>query len=235
MNRLTDVVKNLIIINVIVFIAQQTLSNVVDIEMGYSHFPMSDDFQPFQLITSMFMHADFQHLLFNMMSLFFLGPIVEQILGAKRFLILYIIAGLVGTALHIGFNYYEYFKYADIVGSEGIAQIIAEGRSILESRKNWTDPAWANLNHIINVRSLGASGAVYGVVIAFVTMLPKEKLMVFPLPIPVPAYIIGVLMVGIGVVSGVGQLQPGIAHFAHLGGALIGFLMIHYWKMANIR
>jgi len=222
-------------INVIVFIAQQTLGEIVDIEMGYSHFPMSNDFQPFQLITSMFMHADFQHLLFNMMSLFFLGPIVEQILGAKRFLILYIIAGLVGTGLHIAFNYYEFFKYADLVGPDGIAQIIEEGRAGIVNRRSWPSQAYAYLSYTINGRSLGASGAVYGVVIAFVTMLPKEKLMVFPLPIPVPAYIIGVLMVGIGVVSGVGQLQPGIAHFAHLGGALVGFLMIHYWKMANIR
>lgn len=233
MNRLTDVVKNLIIINVIVFVAQLTLKDIVDVSLGYSHFPMSLDFRPFQMVTSMFMHGDFSHLFFNMISLFFLGPMVEQSLGAKRFLMLYIIAGLVGTFGHIAIDFIEYYRLASQLDQATINQILAGNRSISYNlgEEGFIQP----LSDVINGRSLGASGAVYGVVIAFVTMFPKEKLMVFPLPIPIPAAILGVLMVGYGLVSGVGQLDPGIAHFAHLGGALTGFIMIHYWKMANLR
>lgn len=235
MNRLTDVVKNLIMINVIVFLAQITLANMVDMTMGYSHFPLSQDFKPFQVVTSMFMHADFGHLFFNMMSLFFLGPTVEQSLGGKRFLILYILAGVVGTIAHVGIDFFEYYRLAGQVEPEMLQTILKEGGQILSGGQNYSDGLFGQLNLTINGRSLGASGAVYGVVIAFVTMFPKRKLMIFPIPIPIPAAILGVLMVGYGVVSGVGQLEPGIAHFAHLGGALTGFLIIHYWKMANLR
>jgi len=208
MNRLTDVVKNLIIINVIVFIAQITLKDLVDVSLGYSHFPMSQDFMPLQIVTSMFMHADVSHLFFNMISLFFLGPMVEQSLGAKKFLILYILAGIIGTFAHVAIDYVEYFRLSAQVEGGVLQTILAEGGDIIKQGKNYSDP---------------------------VTMFPKEKLMIFPLPIPIPAAILGVLMVGYGVVSGIGQLDPGIGHFAHLGGALTGFIMIHYWKMANLR
>jgi membrane associated rhomboid family serine protease len=216
MNRLTDVVKNLLIINVIVFVAQLVLKDVFDVSLGYSHFPLSLDFMPFQIVTSMFMHA------------------VEQSLGGKRFMILYILAGLIGTFAHIAIDYVEFYRLVYKVDVVSVNQII-EGLSSYSVFEESQRPAIKELANVVNGRSLGASGAVYGVVIAFVTMFPKRKLMVFPIPIPIPAAILGVLMVGYGVVSGVGQLEPGIAHFAHLGGALTGFLMIHYWKMANLR
>ncbi|MFT6338757.1 MAG: membrane associated rhomboid family serine protease [Halioglobus sp.] len=182
----------------------------------------------------MFMHADISHLFFNMISLFFLGPTVEQSLGGKRFMILYILAGLIGTFAHIAIDYVEFYRLVYKVDVVSVNQII-EGLSSYSVFEESQRPAIKELANVVNGRSLGASGAVYGVVIAFVTMFPKRKLMVFPIPIPIPAAILGVLMVGYGVVSGVGQLEPGIAHFAHLGGALTGFLMIHYWKMANLR
>ena len=235
MNKLTDVVKNLLIINVIVFVGQLVLRDVVDVSLGYSHFPLSQDFMPFQIVTSMFMHADISHLFFNMISLFFLGPTVEQSLGGKRFLILYMLAGIVGTFAHVAIDFVEYYRLAAQVDGEMLQTVLAEGGDILKRNQNYSSQIIGDLNLTINGRSLGASGAVYGVIIAFVTMFPKRKLMIFPIPIPIPAAILGVLMVGYGVVSGVGQLEPGIAHFAHLGGALTGFIMIHYWKMANLR
>jgi len=235
MNRLTEVVKNLLIINVIFFLGQLILQQHIDTSMGYLHFPLGEGFMPLQLITSMFMHADFGHLFFNMISLFFLGPMVEQTLGPKRFLVLYLTAGLVGSLAHVGIDYIQYVQMSGQIEAEMLAQIKSEGYEIINQGKNYTDPLYANFNLTLNGRSLGASGAVYGVVIAFVTMFPKMKLMVFPLPIPIPAAIVGIFMVGYGVVSGIGQLQPNIAHFAHLGGALVGFLMVHYWKMANLR
>ena len=198
MNNLTDVVKSLIIINVIIFLG----TSFIPFEykaMGMLHFFKSPYFQPFQVISSMFLHADFMHLLFNMFSLFFLGPYVENTLGPKRFLTLYLLAGFGASALHVGYSYYMY--------TQGVSP----------------GPV------------LGASGCVYGVMIAFATMFPNLKLMVFPIPVPVAAKYLGVGLIAIGLYSGFGGANDGIAHFAHLGGALVGFLLIKYWKMSNLR
>jgi len=204
MSRLTDVVKNLIIINVIIFIGVSTLP---DVYRGYASLGMlypikSDYFYPFQLITCMFMHSGFQHLFMNMLGLFFLGPTVERTLGPKRFLTLYLAAGLGGSLLNMGIDYVSYL----------------------------------NTGQVIPVPSLGASGCIFGVVLAFIAMFPKEKLMIFPIPIPIKATYLGIAAVGFSLFAGITDTEPGgIGHFAHLGGALVGFIMIHYWKMANLR
>lgn len=204
MLRLTDVVKNLIIINVIIFFGIATLPEVWQ---GYAqlgklfHFK-SNFFYPFQLITSLFMHANFEHLLMNMLGLFFLGPEVERTLGSKKFLILYMVAGLGGSLLSMGIDAVQFYRYGQV----------------------------------LNVASLGASGCVYGVVIAFITMFPDRKLMIFPIPIPIRAMYLGLAAVGYALFAGITDTVPGgIGHFAHLGGALVGFILIHYWKMANLR
>lgn len=203
MSRLTDVVKNLIIINVIVFFGTMmfgdTYGRIINLGML---FPIkSGYFNPFQLVTSMFMHASLQHLFMNMLGLFFLGPMVERTLGPKRFLTLYLLAGLGGSFLHLGIDYLTF----------------------------------VNTGRIIMTRALGASGCVLGVVLAFITMFPKEKLMIFPIPIPIKAMYLGIAAVGISLFAGITDNEAGgIAHFAHLGGALVGFIMIHYWKMANL-
>lgn len=205
MSRLTDVVKNLIIINVIAYFAiimlESSFGNYTNMGMLFPF--KSGYFNPFQLVTSMFMHGSLQHLFMNMLGLFFLGPIVESTLGAKRFLTLYLIAGLGGSLLHMGIDYGVFVSTGKII----------------------TNPA------------LGASGCVFGVLLAFITMFPKEKLMIFPIPIPIKATFLGIGLVGFSLFAGLSGTAGGggIAHFAHLGGALVGFIMIHYWKMANLR
>jgi len=204
MSRLTDVVKNLIIINVIIFFGGIMLQDSVGgfIEMGKLFYFKSENFHPFQLITSMFMHANMQHIFMNMLGLFFLGPTVERALGPKKFLTLYLLAGLGGSLLNMGIDIFEYMRHGQI----------------------------------INVASLGASGCVYGVVLAFITMFPNEKLILFPIPIPIKAMYLGLAAVGYALFAGITDTEPGgIGHFAHLGGALIGFILVHYWKMANLR
>ena len=204
MSSLTDVVKNLIIINVIAYFGasmlSETYSNVISLGML---FPVkSGYFNPFQLVTSMFMHADLRHLFMNMLGLFFLGPTVERTLGSKRFLILYLLAGLGGSFMHLGIDYFSFL----------------------------------NAGKISMIPALGASGCVLGVVLAFITMFPREKLMIFPIPIPIKAMYLGFAAVGISLFAGISDSGAGgIAHFAHLGGALVGFILIHYWKMANLR
>jgi len=204
MSRLTDIVKNLIIINVIVYFGILLLMETYGDYLGPGMlFPYkSGNFNPFQLVTAMFMHGSPSHLFMNMLGLFFLGPTVERTLGPKRFLTLYLLAGLGGSFLHLGIDY---------------GTFLTSGRIV-------TNPA------------LGASGCILGVVLAFITMFPKEKLMIFPIPIPIKAMYLGIATVVFSLIAGIiDSGAGGIAHFAHLGGALVGFILIHYWKMANLR
>lgn len=239
MNRLTDVVKSLIIINVIIFVGTMGIPQHYK-ELGVLHYFQSNGFQPFQLITSMFMHADFMHLLFNMFSLFFLGPYVENTLGPKRFLTLYLMAGFGASLLHMGINAWQ-FQDA-IAGFTPAFVEELKSATVSNGRINFSDSAVipnssriAEAYSYLNNRVLGASGCVYGVVIAFATMFPNLKLMVFPLPVPVAAKYLGVGLIAIGLYSGFGGANDGIAHFAHVGGALVGFLLVMYWKMNNLR
>jgi len=229
MNNLTDVVKNLIIINVIIFVGTIALPDHYR-SMGVLHFFESKEFMPMQVVTSMFMHGDFMHLLFNMFSLFFLGPMVEKTLGAKRFLILYLLAGFGATALHVGINAYEYYDAISAISKEQVDIIKAQDWANMSRT-----PSVIKAARILSGGVLGASGCVYGVMIAFATMFPNLKLMVFPIPVPLPAKILGVGLVAVGLYSGFGGVNDGIAHFAHVGGAIVGFILVKYWKMSNLR
>jgi membrane associated rhomboid family serine protease len=212
MQRLTEVVKNLIIINVIIFFGVATLPEIYQEYTLYGRLYgfNSPHFRPFQIVTSMFMHADLGHLFMNMLGLFFMGPTVERALGGKRFLVLYLLAGLGGSLLHMGVDYIKFLNLGCV-----------------------NCPAYYQL---LNTGALGASGCVLGVVVAFITMFPREKLILFPIPIPIKAMYLGLAVVGYSLFAGLTDTTPGgIGHFAHLGGAIVGFLMIHYWKMANLR
>ncbi len=189
MNRLTDVVKHLLIINVIMFVCFHFLFSQYR-EQTFLWFPGSEYFKPYQLVTHMFMHGGESHILFNMLSLFFLGPMVEQNLGSKRFLSFYLICGFAAMLLHLGLAYAGLIRPSPIVG---------------------------------------ASGAIMGVFIAFALLYPDVKLMLLFPPIPIKAkYLMGALVL-FDLFSGVGGFRTGIAHFAHLGGAIAGFILITTW------
>ena len=222
------------IINVLFFMATAFLPFDLQSLLAV-YFPMSAEFKPFQIVTSMFMHADIQHIAFNMMSLYFLGPYVERTLGTNRFLILYFVTGFAATFLSFGVNYFTYVELTGLLSPDAIELITNEGRSVLMQGKNYSDPNYGSLNSILNRSLLGASGAVYGVLAAFATMYPEMKLMLLIPPIPVKAKYLAIGLVILGVVSGIGGYMPGIGHFAHVGGAVAGFLLIIYWKMARLR
>ncbi|MBL0098906.1 MAG: rhomboid family intramembrane serine protease [Saprospiraceae bacterium] len=199
MLRITEVVKNLIIINVIVFFAVRYLIPIPGIDrffmlvtpgVEYMDGDIIYKFEPVQIITHMFMHADEKHLFFNMLGLYFLGPWVESSLGPKRFMILYLASGFVASIAQL------FFSHGIIVG---------------------------------------ASGAVYGVLAAFATMFPNAEMMLLFPPIPIKAKYMALGLIAIGLFSGVTGAQAGIGHFAHVGGAIFGFLMVRYWKMDNLR
>jgi len=200
---LTRIIKHLIIINVLVFVAVYFLPlanffGLTNAELAKTlsfHFPKFESFEPFQIITHMFMHADLRHILYNMVGLYFLGTTVENALGEKRFLTLYFVAGFVALIAHYIIGY----------------------------------------NPVRDVSLLGASGAVSGVVVAFATLYPNRKLMIIPIPVPVKAvYLVGAYL-AYDLYSGFYGGNTGIAHFAHLGGALAGFILATYWKKENYR
>lgn len=192
---ITDVVKNLIIINVLLFITVTLTPLGTMLPDMKLYFPMSTNFKPYQLVTHMFMHASMGHLFFNMLALYFLGPYVEKFAGPKKFLITYLLCGAGAFLAHIAIQYYQY-------SSMGIGQF---------------PPA------------LGASGAIMGIVIAFAVLFPNVKLMLLFPPIPVKAKYLGLAYVLIDLFSGIGGFQPGVANFAHLGGAVTGFFLTYFW------
>lgn len=193
---LTGIVKHLLIINVVVFIAIQLIPEQWAYMLPFWS-PATGQFKPFQIITYMFTHYDLGHVFFNMLSLFFLGPSVEMGLGPKRFLGLYMISGLAGLAAHFLVWYLPFF-----MGTAAEPQFSV----------------------------LGASGAVFGVTIAFATLYPDRELMLLFPPIPIKAWVMALILVGIGLYSGLTGAGGNIAHFAHLGGALAGFILARHWK-----
>jgi len=222
MGNLTEVVKNLIIINVIFFLGSMllmapggTLIPMDRLDLAL-HFPLSDGFQPYQIVTHMFMHGDLGHLFFNMLGLFFFGPPLEKLWGARRFLFFYLAAGFGAALVHIGASYYEYNQIA--------AAFMNDPEYLLPAAEASTKA----LDYI--VPALGASGAVYAVFVGFAILFPREKVMLLIPPIPMRASILVLLLIGYDLYSGLSGHGTGIAHFAHLGGAFFGALMVWYWK-----
>lgn len=236
MNRITEVVKNLLIINVIIFIGVSlTQGNTsLDIVRYFQLYaPYSDKFQPVQLITHMFMHGGISHLFFNMLALFFLGPFVEQKMGAKRFLIFYLVCGAGAMLAHLGFHYLSYFNVSDMISglsAEQLATLMNTGgfgNTGLD--QNQAEIIYKTLYDSYNIPVVGASGAIMGVTIAFALFFPNMKLMLLFPPIPIKAKYMAVIIIAIDLFSGVSRVSTGIAHFAHLGGALTGFILVYIW------
>ncbi|MBK9379353.1 MAG: rhomboid family intramembrane serine protease [Saprospiraceae bacterium] len=193
MMQLTQIVKHLLIINILVYLGTMALPR----EYFALYYPGSEHFHPWQIIISMFMHGSPSHLLFNMLSLFFIGPFMENRLGSKRFLIFYLASGIGGSILHLLVQYY---------------QIQYQG-----------------MTYLTEIPVLGASGAINGLFIGLAYLYPDLEMMLLFLPIPIKAKYMAIAMVALDFVYGVTGTQPGIAHFAHLGGALFGLLLIIYW------
>jgi membrane associated rhomboid family serine protease len=219
--NLTPVVKNLLIINLIcflpyIFMGENKYDDVVVRNFGLFYFD-SHAFRVWQLLTYMFLHGGFAHILFNMFALFSFGPILEYAIGPKKFFNLYFICGI-GAAL---------------------IQLLAQAIEVHIASGSFTSPdvqALSQLNYdkvvaIYSGHTVGASGAIFGVVVAFAMLYPDLELMILFIPVPVKAkYLIPVYIV-IELISGFGQFSgDNVAHFAHLGGALLGFLLIKIWR-----
>jgi membrane associated rhomboid family serine protease len=233
MNRLTPVVKNLLILNGLMFLATMVLQGQgIDLNgMLGLYYPGSDAFKPVQLIAHMFLHGGFMHLFFNMFALWMFGGILEQRFGPQRFLTYYLVTGFGAAMLHLAVIHLQVMGLTADVDAETLRTIAAEGRGLLETGRNYSDAALGKLNILYNIPTVGASGAVFGLLLAFGMLFPDVPLMLifFPVPIKAKYFVIGYAVIEL--VAGLGRI-PGdnIAHFAHLGGMLFGYLLIRFWR-----
>ncbi len=222
MYRVTDVVRHLLIINILMFLGTMLMGDpsgqvierlVLGLDEDFSafgryqlamFFPTSEYFRPFQIVTHMFMHGDITHLFFNMFALFMFGPPIESLWGPRRFLFYYLFAGVGALFLHMFATYLEIQYF----GGPG---------------------------YRYNIPMLGASGAVFGLLAAFGTLFPNMRIMLLFPPIPMKAKYFVLIYAAIELYLGFSNFNSGIAHFAHLGGALFGFLLIMYWRRFGSR
>ena len=222
MPRITPIIKNLLIINILAYLAQITISPVT--EWGALHYFSSEDFKPHQLITHMFLHSTtgISHLFFNMFSLYIFGTTLENYIGSKRFLVFYLICGLgagILTQVSIPFSAEVFAKSSD--GLATASRYGIDSSQVVELYKN-------------KYSMVGASGAIMGVMAAFAYLFPNTELYLMLIPIPIKAKYLIPIFIAIDLFSGINPTAgDNIGHFAHLGGALVGFLMVLFWNKTN--
>lgn len=207
------VTKSIIIINVLVFVMREINPQFM-ISNFALYYPASQLFKPWQIVTHMFMHGNFWHIFFNMYTLFIFGSVLERVWGTKKYLLFYFVTGLGAAALHTGVQWIEVQHY--------MSQIAAG------------DPAAAqNIGDLMRIPTVGASGAIYGLLLGYGMLYPDAVLaLIFP-PIALKAKWFVIIFAVIELLTGLTGTGGGVAHFAHLGGMLFGWLLILYWKRRN--
>ncbi len=275
---LTPVVKNLIVINVIFYVASLVFLSTFGIQiedyLGL-HLPSAKDFNPFQLVTYMFLHAYyssqggiiFSHLFFNMFALFMFGRMLETVWGSKRFLLYYLVTGIGAALIHLITQYFEVAPvleginhYMNNASHENLQDFLKQYLEIRSyAMKSSFDEFAALYDQLINTDpdramalskeflyqyrgsylnsfvTVGASGAVFGILLAFGMLFPNTELMLLFPPIPIKAKYFVILYGVIELFMGVAQFSmDNVAHWAHLGGMLFGFILIKYWKRKGI-
>ena len=230
---LPPVVKNIIMINVLMILAFYAARSVFGVDLDSIlglYFPKSDQFKPLQIVTHMFMHANFMHIFFNMYALFIFGPILENVWGPKRFLIFYLVCGLGAALTHETVIAFEYNHLAQSLSPENLELVLKKGSELFKQSQGFTDPDMLKLQMLLNTPTVGASGAIFGVLLAFGVLFPNTQLFLLFPPMPIRAKY---LVLGYGALELIlAVTQPGsnIAHAAHLGGMLFGYILIRYWR-----
>lgn len=239
MGRLTDAIKHLLIINIMFFVATALYGDQM-YQWFSLWFPKNENFGLWQIVSHMFMHGGFMHILFNMYALWAFGSPLEQMWGKNKFLFFYFSAGLGAALIHTGVNYYYFNEGMEALVNTGISE-----KQILDALSSPSGIDVARLkefapSHIVDDfidayyrPAVGASGAIYGILVAFGMSFPNSELFLIFLPIPIKAKYFIPVLIGLDLFSGVTGYSifgSGIAHFAHVGGALFGFIMMWYWK-----
>lgn len=224
MFRLTKTTKYLLIINVAAYLMLVVLGNMtshsatpVDLNDIFGlHFFLAPDFRIYQLITYMFMHGGTMHLFFNMFALWMFGCVVENVWGSRKFLFYYIICGIGAGLFQEAAQLFEFIMLCrNQIPEFAMSDIMAVAHNSGEIINAWT--------------TVGASGAVYAILLAFGMTFPEQHIFIFPLPIPIKAKWFVIIYAGIELFAAMSTTSDGVAHIAHLGGMVFGFFLIRYW------
>ncbi len=270
LGNIPPVVKNLLIINVLVFIAGSIFQSSLGInlnDIAGLHFFMSDKFNPAQLVTYMFLHANLSHIFFNMFTVYMFGRVLEQVWGPKRFLTFYLVTGIGAAVMQQIVQYIELKPFLDAIeiyqtnpSHEDLVVLVREylQPATLEMAKNMqafthsydqmvaSSPQGAmtlslefvnqfRIDYLNAFITIGASGAVFGILLAFGMLFPNTQLMLLFPPIPIKAKYFVMIYGVMELFYGVGNFRAdNVAHWAHLGGMLFGFFMIRYWRRKGI-
>ena len=228
------VTKNLLVINVIFWLATLVMKNRIDLTgtLGL-HYPACKDFQLYQLVTYMFIHdaRNIGHIFFNMFAVYMFGRIIESEWGPKRFFTYYMMTGIGAGLINILVAFIRIKALESNMDAGAIDLVYREGLTLFKQNYNYTEPMPGQLNILLNSTTVGASGAVFGILLAFGMMFPNMPLYIIPFPFPIKAKY---LVTGYGIVelfAGVANFSnDNVAHFAHLGGMLFGLIMVLYWR-----
>lgn len=237
MGRITEGIKHLLIVNVLFFLAASLYGDQF-YDWFSLWFPSNPHFTWWQVLSHMFMHGGLMHIFFNMYALWAFGSPLERMWGTNKFLFFYFSAGLGAALIHSGVNYYHVHQGVEALVNAGrseseIYQLLAQGKY----DQNWSQIAPAELvNRMLEsyfTPAVGASGAIYGILVAFGMSYPNSELFLIFLPVPIKAKYFIPALIALDLFSGVtgySLFGGGIAHFAHVGGALFGYLMMWYWR-----
>jgi len=222
------VVKNLLIVNIICFIGSALIFPEANRLFGV-YYPDSPFFKIWQVVTYMFMHGGLEHIFFNMFALFMFGPVLEQVIGSKRFLNYYLITGLGALVLQFGVQALEVYQITGTAAARDWLRFDMLAGVVQGNHPDLNQESFNKLVSVYNTPMVGASGAIFGLLIAFGYLFPNTPLMLIFLPVPIKAKYFIPVMILIELFLGISRTGSSIAHFAHIGGALVGFLLIKLW------
>ncbi len=238
MRTLTPVVKQILIGCIVLFAGTYLMeARNIDLRQWLSVFyPRSPLFKPWQLVTHMFMHGNLGHIVFNMFALVSIGSVIERFMGGKKFLQLYFISGFGAILVHFISQAVELYNITGM----WFPSLSDMGMTVVDERVRAVGPMsqtqYDEIFQLVFGPVLGASGAIYGVVVAFAYLFPNSELMIMFIPYPIKAKYLVPAFIVLDVILGISSIQgDSIAHFAHFGGALFGFALVFYWRKFDKR
>ena len=238
-NSIPPVTRHLLLLNILIwlisFVLMSTQHFDLNIYLGL-HWVKSPDFNPAQIITYMFMHdnSGITHIFFNMFSLYMFGRLLEQVLGGKRYLFYYISTGIGAAVIQMLVIYMQISSVEKLMSPEMVYTVYQQGADLMHQGLTYAQPEMKMLNSLVNAPIVGASGAVFGILLVFGMIFPNIPLYLFFIPVPIKAKY---MVIGYGLLElffGVSGTMDNVAHFAHLGGMIFGIFIILYWKKKGI-
>lgn len=240
MNPAASAIKVIIIVCVVLFAIEFMVPGVRQVMFDSLplYFPRNEKFRIWQFVTNIFMHGGFAHIFFNMYALWAFGSPLEKIWGSKKFYIFFFLAGIGAAVIYTLINYFQFNNiYQELVAAgaspDDIASLLETGQYNPSWIQTVSEERMQDFRNFYRIPVVGASGAIYGVLVAFGILFPNAKLFLIFLPVPIPAKYFIPVLIGLDLFSGVTGFSifgGGIAHFGHVGGAIIGFLLMWYWR-----